>query len=702
MACEVHLGIAPNKDSVEIFLDTAKAEQESSSSASSSSSNNNNVTCLFVWIDGKGKALIGEQLPERYDSAVAFVGTAAVVTTTTASLLSGVGGSEDEKSSDSQQQQPVATIVRRQQFQCVTLQPSFVATAAAAVTPIVKGNDNDAEGKDDEFATVEAPSSQATLLSALQLYTRHLFLPAISATDNNTSSSADENKSGDKGDGSSNNNTSVLQDKIRELDVAIHQSQRSARLPSVTLAVDKIISRVIDTQDIQEGSDDVQKFSGNVDWNTFGLSSKLRDDEYLNLLQTGVSSWIGQIRKLTVLPRTTPFPMISDDGNGGGRNGAGGPDLEEINFWNQLNDELRNVKNQLKSPGVELTLSMLREAKRFVATLALENNTGLESSLAYVKDIEHFLKPYPSKEFLVARDFDKIGTVLNLAFDHLPKIRQSRYYTLERTAQLLSATTLTMRRNMERILRENYSNTLLFMDYKDYESMVRYPTQDVFVQFDDRYDEFKEFFLEQGRRRNKLGGGSGSAEGGSGSNIAIDPAKILDRLTLYQKPLEKRLDQIHEFRSGHERLRQVVLQVLKSESNDDNAGVINNSGNGGSSEEDSSSNTNKMNDETLGAIQTVENAPRLLFSSLDVLDLSPGGTKALESSLEAYDLRMDAVSFVLLFFLNFVYLDFFLYTEIILYALQCRNSFTSLNFLKFCSILFYFVIFIYFLVLLIL
>jgi dynein heavy chain 1 len=633
MACEVHLGIAPNKDSVEIFLETAKAEQESSSS----SSNNSNVTCLFVWIDRNGNALIGEKLPERYDSAVAFVG-AATVTTASASGEGEGDGSEDEKS-DSQ------PVVRQQlPLQCVTLQPSFAA-------PIVKNND-DPEGKDDEFAVQEAPSSQATLLSALQLYTRHLFLPAISATDNassSSSSSAEENKSGDKS--SDSNNTAVLQDKIRELDVAIHQSQRSARLPSVTLGVDKIISRVIDTQDIKEGSDDVQKFSGNVDWNTLGLSSKLRDDEYLNLLQTGVSSWIGQIRKLTVLPRTTPFPMISDDGNGGG-SGAGGPDLEEINFWNQLNDELRNVKNQLKSPGVELTLSMLREAKRFVATLALENNTGLESSIAYVKDIEHFLKPYPSKEFLVARDFDKIGTVLNLAFDHLPKIRQSRYYTLERTAQLLSATTLTMRRNMERILRENYSNTLLFMDYKDYESMVRYPTQDVFVQFDDRYDEFKEFFLEQGRRRNKLGGGGN--EGGSGGNsndAKIDPAKILDRLTLYQKPLEKRLDQIHEFRSGHERLRQVVLQVLKSESNDDNAvGVINNGGNGGSpEEEDSSSSTNKMNDETLGAIQTVENAPRLLFSSLDVLDLSPGGTKALESSLEAYDLRMDAVSFLFTF-----------------------------------------------------
>ena len=37
------------------------------------------------------------------------------------------------------------------------------------------------------------------------------------------------------------------------------------------------------------------------------------------------------------------------------------------------------------------------------------------------------------------------------------------------------------------------------MDYKDYEVKVRYPIQDVFVQFEDRYQEFKEFFLEQGQ-----------------------------------------------------------------------------------------------------------------------------------------------------------------------------------------------------------
>lgn len=47
--------------------------------------------------------------------------------------------------------------------------------------------------------------------------------------------------------------------------------------------------------------------------------------------------------------------------------------------------------------------------------------------------------------------------------------------------------------------------------------------------------------------------------------------------------------------------------------------------------------------QTAGAIQTVENVPRLIFSALNVLDLSPGGTKALESALEEYDMQMDAM-----------------------------------------------------------
>ena len=494
MACEVHLGCSPSKDAVEIFLGKSP--------------------CLFVWVDSSdGVAMVGDALPEKHKAAVAFLG----------------GPSDEDREAGT----------GSKQMQCVTLQPSLGAT-------------EESSGSEDE-EDVDV-TSQSTLLQTLQLYTRHLFLPAV--------------KQG--------SDTTVLQDKIRELDVAIGQSQRSARLPHVQLQVDPEIQQVALT------------VSGtkNFDWQALGLSGRLTDDDALNKLQSGVSQWITQIRKLTVLPKTTPFPMIAEETNA---------DLEEIAFWNQLHQELQSIQRQLTSPGVEVTLALLREAKRFVATLALENNTGLEQAISYTQDVEHFLKSYPVVEFQAARDFEKISHVSNAIFDHLPKIRQSRYYSLERSAQLLEATTLTLRRAIDQILQEQFSN-FLFMDYKEYEAKVRYPTQDVFVQFEDRWEQFKEFFLEQARRR----------------KIA-SPAKLLENIVLYHQPLSSRLDQIHEFRANHERLREVVLQVLQDE------------------------------EEEQAAIQAVESAPRKIFSTLNVLDLSSGGTKALEAALEEYDIQMDAL-----------------------------------------------------------
>ena len=505
------MGQVPGDDAVDIFL--------------------GKTNCLFVWVDPKlDVARVGDALPDRHKSAVAFLGLSADDEDANA-------GGEGEEGESAGGPKPKLNL------QCITLQPT-----------VTVADEPEGEGSDDEAGV----SSQSALLQALQLYTRHLFLPAVKQTSTSESST-------------------LLQDKIRELDVAIGQSQRSTRLPHVQLLVDPAIQQVAST---------IKEPSKNLDWEALGLASRLTDDDYLNKLQSGVSQWITQIRKITVLPRTTSFPMISEETNA---------DLEEIAFWSQLQTELQSIQAQLASPGVVVTLAMLREAKRFVATLALENNTGLDQAVSYTQDVDHFLKPYPIVQFQAARDFEKISQACNAIFDHLPKIRSSRYYSLERSARLLEATTLTLRKTLTSVLQDHYSN-FLFMDYKEYETKVRYPMQDVFVQFEDRWEQYKEFFLDQARRRK-----------------VASPAKLLEQLTLHHQPLASRLDQVHEFRANHERLREVIIQVLQDE------------------------------DAELAAIQTVESAPRQIFASLDLLDLSLGGNKALESALEEYDFQMDAM-----------------------------------------------------------
>ena len=115
--------------------------------------------------------------------AVAFVGAAAAATATT-TTTAGEGQEapvavEDDASSLSWSLPPL---------KYVTLQPSWAAAAAAAAavehTEKIKEEDEDnataaATTDPPHLVEVDAPRSHATLLAILQLYTRHVFLPAI-------------------------------------------------------------------------------------------------------------------------------------------------------------------------------------------------------------------------------------------------------------------------------------------------------------------------------------------------------------------------------------------------------------------------------------------------------------------------------------------------------------------------------------------
>lgn len=419
------------------------------------------------------------------------------------------------------------------------------------------------ESKEEE--TEETKENATGTLDALQTYTRHCFGPAIQAL------TVDEEES------KSSKLMQGLEDKIRELDVVLGQVRRSAlsQIPTVHLTTDPFLAK--------KAQEATEKKISLTNLDELGLTDKLQDDDFLNHIQASVSQWIVQIRKVTVLPATTAFPSVDSSNSA---------DLEEVSFWLQLEVALQQIPQELARPDVELTLNVLKAAKRFLATIALDNNTGLESAASQTNDIAHFLRHYPVPALEAARDWDKISTAVNQIFDHLPKVRSSRYYDLERCAKLLEATTLTLRRRMVAVLE---TSSFLFMDYSEYETNVRFPSQDALVQFDDRYDQFTEFFLEQGRRRKPASGKTAS--------------EVLKAVTLYHKSLQERLDMLHEFRVNHEKLRSVLKEVL---------------GDG-------------------DVLSQVDAAPRSLLASLNVLDLSPGGTMALERALEEYDRKMDTL-----------------------------------------------------------
>ena len=203
-------------------------------------------------------------------------------------------------------------------------------------------------------------------------------------------------------------------------------------------------------------------------------------------------------------------------------------------------------------------------------------------------------------------------------FGYLPKIRTCRCYDLDRLAKLVEATTGTFRGGMENILRDGYGgNGVIFLEYDRYEREVRGPTQDVFVEFDAEWGTFREFFLEQGRMRRRA---EGNHVGDDGNKVRDTPAQVFSGITLHHQVLRERLDAIHQFRTEHEKLKNVMKEVLTGETE-------------GEEEKEYST----------WALREVEDAPMALFASVDVLDLSEKGEVAFGIALEGYDRNVDGI-----------------------------------------------------------
>ena len=349
-----------------------------------------------------------------------------------------------------------------------------------------------------------------------------------------------------------------------------------------------------------------------------------------------MASCIGRVldhhNQVTVLPGTTPFP------SGDAAATESHADLEEVAFWTGLEEALKHARAALAAPPVALTVALLKAAKRFVATIALENNTGLDAAEAHAADVAGFLRAYPASQLAAARGWPAIGAAVDAAFAHLPAVRRSRHYDLDRLARLVEATTLTLRERMMVALREGpggRAGIVLGLDHARYERDVRGPTQDLFVAFDAGYRAFSEFFLDQGRVRRRAGEARDAT-----------PAAVLRGIALHHEALRARLDDIYGFRTRHERLRAVVAVVLTGERDEGRprgpsppvAGALGAAAatppSGGEEGEDSHS---------AWALREVDGAPAALFAAVDVLDLSPQGEAAFAMALEGYDRKVDVI-----------------------------------------------------------
>ena len=366
--------------------------------------------------------------------------------------------------------------------------------------------------------------------------------------------------------------------KMAELELSLLHLQQNIEIPELHLPLPDIILDAVNTATARNIKPSVEMVP----------ASLLSDSRFLNDLQNTVNNWIKSIQTITKMSRDP------DSGSA----------TQEINFWLSMESALEGIEGKLRSDGVQLTMDVLRNAKRFQATVSFSADTGLKDAVDTVQKYNQLMRDFPLDELLSATSLQKIQDSLDSIFLHLNKKLRICPYPIARALPLVSAISADLESQLHSLL---HGRTLMHLDFRDFEAVME-STDSIWRTWDENVKDFTNVAREVTRRRNEK----------------FIPIKIVPRHTKTQD----RLNYVKTFRINHEQLQRTIVNVLGSkqrnnllvdESNVDGAVVV----------------------EEIGDIDAVEEVAQAYaaLKDVDVLDVSTEGTQIWVQAEVSYNER---------------------------------------------------------------
>ncbi|GAA6009794.1 hypothetical protein JCM11491_000816 [Sporobolomyces phaffii] len=374
--------------------------------------------------------------------------------------------------------------------------------------------------------------------------------------------------------------------KFAELELSLLHLQQNVEIPDITLSIHPAISSAIAQANAAGGRATVDSLDPTL----------LADSAFLNKLQSEVNSWIKEIQNVTKLNRDV----------------ASGTASQEVNFWLSMEKALEGIEAQLRSEPIQLTLDILKHAKRFHATVSFIADTGLKEATDVVHKYNQLMKDFPLNELLAATDLAKVQESILLIFGHLNKKLKLSPYPVRRALPLVEAISRDLHTQLLRVLS---SQRLMYSDYTAFERAMS-ACSAVFNAWDDSFKEFTNVAREVTRKR---------AE--KFIPIKISPA---------HSKLQERITYLRAFRKQHQQL-QVMVGPLGSETRRTGAIKLEEeeADRDGAKEWTTSLGDIDMDAEVRQAYESVKN--------VDVLDVSTEGTEIWIAAETAYNERVARV-----------------------------------------------------------
>lgn len=157
----------------------------------------------------------------------------------------------------------------------------------------------------------------------------------------------------------------MVKKRLTELELSLLHVQQDTEIPAIQLPVHPQVQSVLDAASKDQ-----------VSASPMTLGTLLQDSSFLNVLQGNVNVWIKEIQKVTGLTRDAAIGSAS----------------QEISFWLAMETALGHIEEQLQSPPITYTLDVLKQAKRYHATVSFLADTGIKEAVDRVQKYNLIMK----------------------------------------------------------------------------------------------------------------------------------------------------------------------------------------------------------------------------------------------------------------------------------------------------------------------
>ncbi|KAK1146072.1 dynein heavy chain [Aspergillus melleus] len=371
--------------------------------------------------------------------------------------------------------------------------------------------------------------------------------------------------------------------KFAELELGLLHLQQNVEIPALNLPLHEVVQAALAEAERRRTRPSVELVDPKV----------LESSTFINSIQNNVNAWIRSIQTITKMSRD------ADSGSA----------AQEINFWLSMETALEGIENQLRGDGVQLTMDILRHAKRYQATLSFVADTGLREATDLVQKYNQLMRDFPLDELLSATTLQKVQESLSLIFNHLNKKLKICPYPIKRALALVEAISGDLDTQIHTLL---HGKTILHLEYREFRALMK-TAGAIWRTWDENLKEFTNVARDSTRRRNEK----------------FIPIKITAR----HEKTQERLKYINTFRVNHEQLQRTIVNVL-GPSTSSSAEAAAGAGSDGA-----------VVVEEIGDVDAVEEVAEAYaaLKNVDVLDVSEEGTEQWIKEEIAYNERTSRV-----------------------------------------------------------